>query len=406
MSNPYKRQKGGPPRLLWQIVAATFFRIVLNTARRFVYPFAPAMSRDLQVPLMAITSLIAINQASSLAGLFIGPLADRWGYQNMMRTGLALLTIGMVLCWIAPVYAFVFLGLLLAGTGKTAYDPAVQAFVGLRVPFGRRGMAIGFIETAWACSTLIGIPTVALIINSYGLKWSFFAMAMVGAVGWVMLARLIPNDGDSISKKDISRSLGLRASLLQLFRIRPAAGMLGFGFLISIANDNLFVVYGAWLEQDFGISILALGLSTSIIGAAELTGESMTAFFGDRIGLKRAMLFGAGMTAIGYLILPFISVSLYTSLGGLFIIFFSFEFTIVCSFSLGTELLPSSRATMMAGYLAAAGVGRMVGALTGGVLWTSCGLAAVTTTSAIAILLAMACLAWGLRGWRAADTEG
>lgn len=406
MSNPYKRQKSAPLRLLWQIVAATFFRIVLNTARRFVYPFAPALSRDLQVPLMAITSLIAINQASSLAGLFIGPLADRWGYQNMMRTGLALLTVGMVLCWIAPIYGFVFLGLMLAGMGKTAYDPAVQAFMGHRVPFERRGLAIGSIETAWAGSTLIGIPLVALIINSYGLKWSFFAMAMVGAVGWMMLGRLIPNDGDSISKEGTHRSLGLRASLLQLIHIRPAAGMLGFGFLISMANDNLFVVYGAWLEHDFGIGILALGLSTTIIGTAELMGESMTAFFGDRIGLKRAMLFGASMTAIGYLVLPLLGVSLYSSLGGLFIIFLSFEFTIVCSFSLGTELLPSARATMMAGYFAAAGVGRMVGAFAGGALWTSGGLAAVTTTSAVTMLLAMACLSWGLQGWKVTDNAG
>lgn len=403
MSNPHHAQKGGPPRLLWQIVAATFFRIVLNTARRFVYPFAPALSRDLQVSLMAITSLIAINQASSLAGLFIGPLADRWGYQNMMRTGLSLLALGMVLCWIAPVYGFVFLGLMLAGMGKTAYDPAVQAFVGQRVPFERRGLAIGSIETAWAGSTLIGIPTVALIINSYGLKWFFFAMAIIGTVGWIMLGRIIPNDAGNNVETGNRPPLGLKTSLLQLIRIRPAAGMLGFGFLISLANDNLFVVYGAWLEQDFGIGILAIGLSTGIIGTAELTGESMTAFFGDRIGLKRAMLIGAGMTAIGYLTLPFVGITLYWSLGGLFIIFLSFEFTIVCSFSLGTELLPSARATMMAGYFAAAGIGRMVGAFAGGALWTAGGLAAVTTTSMVAMLLAMACLGWGLRGWKATD---
>ena len=131
----------------------------------------------------------------------------------------------------------------------------------------------------------------------------------------------------------------------------------------------------------------------------------MTAFFGDRMGLKRAMLVGAGMTAIGYPTLPFLGDSLYASLGDLFIIFLSYEFAIVCSFSLGTELLPSARATMMAGYLAAAGVGRMVGAFAGDALWTSGGLAAVTTTSTVTMLLAMACLGWGLRGWTAADEK-
>lgn len=380
-------------------MAAAIFRIVLNTARRFIYPFAPALSRDLQVPLMAITSLIAVNQASSVAGLFIGPQADRWGYRRMMQSGLALLAVGMLMCWIAPVYGFVFIGLLLAGMGKTTYDPAVQAFVGQRVPFARRGMAIGAIETAWAGSTLIGIPIVAWIISNFGLHWSFFAMAVIGAVGWILLAKVIPADGRSTGED--GRGLSMKAALVQLLRIRPAAGMLGFGFLISMANDNLFVIYGAWLEQDFGVDILTLGLSTGIIGAAELTGESMTAILGDRIGLKRAMQIGITVAAVGYLILPVIGVTLCTGLAGLFLIFLSFEFSVVCSFSLGTEVLPSSRATMMAGYFAAAGLGRMAGAFSGGALWMAGGLTAVTATSAGMMVLALGCLLWGLRGWEA-----
>ncbi len=394
-------QKNGSPRLLWQIVAATLCRIALNTARRFVYPFAPALSRDLQVPLTAITSLIAVNQAASLAGLFVGPLADRWGYRKMMRSGLLLLAVGMAICWISPIYGMVFVGLMLAGAGKTAYDPAIQAFIGHRVPFSKRGTAIGAVETAWAGSTLIGIPVIALIIEGFGVQWSFFALAVMGALGWLALGRAIPPDDTTAAEQ--SRSLGMGAALLQLIRIRPAAGMLGFGFLISMANDNLFVVYGAWLEKEFSVGIVALGLSTSVIGAAEFTGESLTALVGDRIGIKRFMTISACMATIGYLMLPFVGTSLPLGLAGLFFIFLCFETTIVCSFSLGTELLPSNRATMMAGYFAAAGLGRMAGAFTGGALWLSAGLTGVMITSALIMVVALACLTWGLAGWKAQD---
>ena len=37
-------------RLAWKIGAATLSRLSLNTARRFAYPFAPALSRGLGVP--------------------------------------------------------------------------------------------------------------------------------------------------------------------------------------------------------------------------------------------------------------------------------------------------------------------------------------------------------------------
>ena len=44
-------------QLAWQVGTATVSRFLLNTARRFIYPFAPALSRGLGVPLPAITSL-------------------------------------------------------------------------------------------------------------------------------------------------------------------------------------------------------------------------------------------------------------------------------------------------------------------------------------------------------------
>ena len=82
-------------QLTLTIVVTILCRLVLNTGRRFVYPFAPALSRGLGVPLTAITSLIAVNQATSVIGLFFGPVADRLGYRLMMLTGMALLVVGM-----------------------------------------------------------------------------------------------------------------------------------------------------------------------------------------------------------------------------------------------------------------------------------------------------------------------
>ena len=385
--------------LLWQILAATFFRFVLNVARRFVYPFAPALSRDLHVPLTAITALIAVNQTTGIVGLLAGPLADRWGFRKMMLVGVLMLTAGMLMCWLVPVYGFVFLGLMLAGAAKTTYDPAVQAFIGQRVPFVRRGTAIGIMETAWAGSTLIGIPAMALVIEGFGLRWAFFCMAVLGAAGWIFLSRSLPRD--AVCEADGHGWTVALSSLKQLIKVRPAAGMLGFGFWISMANDNLFVVYGAWLEHSFAVSIVALGMSTSVIGGAELLGESLTALLGDRIGLKRAVIIGLILAIVGYLLLPFMGSNLPAALFGLFLIFMAFEFTIVSSFGLSTELLPASRATMMAGFYAAAGLGRMVGALSGGVLWVDSGLSAVTMVSATATALGMGCLIWGLHGWRA-----
>jgi predicted MFS family arabinose efflux permease len=384
--------------LIRQIIAVMFFRLLLNTGRRFVYPFAPALSRGLDVPLAAITSIIATSQMTSLLGFFSGPLADRIGYRFMMRTGLAFLAVGMLLCGLLPTYWPVFIGLVVASFGKTIFDPAIQAFIGRNVPFARRGRVIGAVETAWAGSTLVGIPALGLIIERLGFNASFYILAFLGAMGWIFISRVIPPDEPT--NRTTQKKESLTASLKQLVRIRPAAGMLAFGFWISIANDSLFVVYGAWFEQEFLVSLVTLGFSTVAIGAAELLGESITALFADRLGLKRAVVCGLCLVMCAYLLLPIIGRSLPSAMIGMFCVFLAFEFTIVTSFSLGTELMPGARATMMSGFYATAGVGRMIGVLIGGLLWSFGGITAVAWSSAGFTLLGLGSFVWGLHGWR------
>ena len=380
-----------------QIVIITFFRLLLNTGRRFVYPFAPVLSRSLDVPLAAVTTIIAAGQFSSLLGIFAGPLADKFGFRMMMRSGLALLAIGMLICGLVPLYWPVFFGLVLASFGKTLFDPAIQAFIGEHVSFERRGRIIGIVETAWAGSTLIGIPALALIIDNAGLRNSFFLLAFLGALSWFFLAWVI--SADTPSPQQQTKRVPFWASMKQLVQIRPAAGMLAFGFWISVANDSLFVVYGAWLEQDFLVSIVTLGFSTVAIGSAELLGESLTALFSDRLGLKRATIIGLVLSIIAYLLLPLIGQTLGLAMAGLFLVFLCFEFTIVTSFSLSTELIPQSRATMMAGFYATAGVGRMLGVVIAGLVWKTIGIGGIAAISALFTSLGLLSLLWGLHGW-------
>ena len=384
-------------QLTLTIVVTTLCRLVLNTARRFVYPFAPALSRGLGVPLTAITSLIAVNQATAVLGLFFGPVADRLGYRLMMLTGMALLVVGMFAGGFFPFYGVILIALFLAGLGKSIFDPALQAYVGERVPFHRRGLVIGFLEFSWAGSTLLGIPAIALLIDRLGWRSPFFVMGGLGLLG-ILILRILIEKGAQKDPKDHSLLL-FKDAWRPLLRERAALGALLYSFLVSAANDNLFVVYGAWLENRFSLSIVALGFGTAVIGIAELAGETMTAALADRLGLKRSLWGGLAVCIICYGILPYLGQTLGLALVGLFLIFLSFEFMIVTGLSLFTELLPSARATMMATYLATGGIGRVVGALIGGPIWLAGGIYATSLVSAIVSILAFISICWGLRGW-------
>jgi predicted MFS family arabinose efflux permease len=87
-------------------------------------------------------------------------------------------------------------------------------------------------------------------------------------------------------------------------------------------------------------------------------------------------------------------------LTGLAILFFIFEFTMVTSLSLCTEILPGFRATMMSGFFATAGIGRVLGALMGGAVWQAGGILATGCVSGGLTFLGMLCLMRGLKGWQ------
>jgi DHA1 family inner membrane transport protein len=391
------RHRESTARLVLNIGVAALCRLILNTSRRFVYPFAPALSRGLGVPLTAITSLIALNWATGILAVFIGPLTDRLGYRLMMIAGMVLLAGGLLVSGFFPMYAVVLVALFLAALGKAIFDPAVQAYISEQVPYRRRGLAIGFLEYSWAGSALLGIPALALVIDKFGWRSPFFLMGVLALLGIGALVVLIPRANKTHAGQDPGFSL--KAAWQGVMQEKTARGALVFVFLVSAANDNLFVVYGAWLEKSFGLSIVALGLGTGAIGLAELLGETVTATLADRIGLKRSVVTGLMSCIIFYVMLPFIGQTISMAFVSIFLIFAAFEFMIVTSVSMATELVPEARATMMATYLGAAGLGRVVGALIGGPVWLMGGITATGVVSAILSVLALGAFFWGLQGW-------
>src|SRR5437773_9344314 len=258
-------------RLVVELAAAALARLVFNIARRFGYPFAPALARGLDVPLTSVTSLVALNQGTGLLSPLLGPLADRWGPRTMMLLGLAFLAAGMLAVAALPLCPTLMLALLLAGVGKSCFDPAVQAFIGARVSWERRGLAIGLFEFAWAGSSLVGIPLVGWLIGRHGWRSPFLVLGICAAASFALLAILLPRVPPARAAG--GERLTVISGWRLLVRRRAALGVLGYSVCFAMANDTLFVGYGAWLERDFHLPLAQLVVASLAIGAAELAAE-------------------------------------------------------------------------------------------------------------------------------------
>jgi predicted MFS family arabinose efflux permease len=129
-----------------------------------------------------------------------------------------------------------------------------------------------------------------------------------------------------------------------------------------VANESVNIVYGVWLEDAFHLQVVALGVASTVIGLAELSGEGLVAAISDRLGKRKMMGFFIFANALSCLAIPRLGTSIPGALVSLFFFYITFEIVIVASISLMTEILPSARATVMAANVAALSLGRAIGA--------------------------------------------
>ena len=371
--------------LSWPLVILfTAARVVLNTAYRMVYPFLPALARGLGVNVSAIQWLIRVRSGAGLIAPLAGSMADIWGRKAMMLLGLGLYTGGISIAIFWPTYPGLFAAIMLAGIGKFIFDPVTQTYVGDRVDYARRGLVMSIVEFGWSASFIVGVPLVGWLIGRAGWRAPYPWLTLLGLASFIWLWRALPNDRPQAAA---TRTRVLQSVGTVLARPAALAG-LGVGLLISLANESLQIVYGQWMEGNFGLTIEALGATTIVLGVAELTAEGLVAALVDRIGKRRAVGLGAILNIVACLVLPFTRVSLIAALVGYFAFFITFEFTLVSSLPLLSELAPQTRATLMSVNFAAIALGRVLGSIIGPGLFPF-GLLAVGVSAAVADALAL-----------------
>lgn len=323
-----------------------------------IYPFLPVFSRGLGVNLTQMSQAIALRSASGALGPFLGSIGDLRGRRAGMLLGLLLFIAGCALVLFIPTFPAFVAALILNLLGYFTFNPAMQAFLGDRVPYQQRGRALALPELGWSLSLILGMPVVALLIGRQGWQAPFAVLGLLGGVAFLFLAAWLPR-----SESTHNDQVGMWRTLRLVVTSAPAlAGML-MGVASATSNELVNVIFGAWLETSFGVKIAALGVAAVVIGFAELSGELGSVGLVDRIGKGRAVAGALILNSLAALALPFLGSSLNGALVGLFFFYLTFEFSVVCSIPLITEILPQARATLMACTVAVISLGRALGDL-------------------------------------------
>jgi predicted MFS family arabinose efflux permease len=357
------------------LVYLTFGRLVLNTAARFVFPYLPAISRGLGVSLEQAGLLISVR---SLAGLATPAVVARAGErrQRLAATGLAFFVIGASITAAGVGYGWALAGFALMGMAKPAYDIASQSYLADHTPYERRARYLTITELTWSGSLLVGAPVVGWLIARSDWQAPFWALASLGVLALVILPRVVQDSQVAPSPKRLSLD-------------RSGLALLGAMGIFAFGTDVSFVVFGAWLENSFGLSLLALGGASTLLALAELTGEGGTMAFADRLGKRRSVVAGLVLSSTGYALWAVASSHLGLGLALLAVALVGFEFAIVSALPLATEIVPHARARFLAMGMVAFAVARAAAAAIGPALFESAGVVGNAMVSSAANLLAL-----------------
>lgn len=353
-------------RLRVQLAFFIAVRTVLNTAYRMVYPFLPVFARALGVDLRTMSLALAARATAGAAGPLLAPLSDRRGRRFGMTLGLGLFVLGVAAPLAGRALPFFAAALVLATVGKYTFDPAMQAHIGDRIPYGRRGLPLAAAELGWSLAFILGVPAAGFLIGRFGWRSPFLALTGLGLAALLALRFLLPADrkpsAEGPGRRAGAAAPGHLRSYLTVIRSGPALAGLAVILFASASNEVVNVVFGVWLEASFGLKLAALGAASAAIGLGEFGGEGLVAATIDRVGKTRAVLVGLGANAAAALVLPPAGRTVAGALAGLFFFYLTFEYTIVGIIPVMSEILAEARATLLAFNTAAFSLGRALAA--------------------------------------------
>ncbi len=364
-------------------VRLVLLKLVLNTAVRLVYPFLPAIARGLGISIGEAGALVSVRWAAGFASpVAIGVAGPRATSRALLLTGLGVFAVGsLVTAWVG-MFAGAVIGFALIGFAKPLFDVGAQAHISERVPWHRRSRHIGLLEVSWAGGLLVGAPVAGWLIERGAWNTPFLTLGLLATGGLVAVAML--DRVETETPVEIAAKPKVRG---------PARTFLVVSGLVGFTLEVLLVNLGTWLENNFGLALLALGGVGTVIGIAELIGEGGVVTITDRVNKRNALATALGLASVVFAVLAWTADSLIVGVGVLAVGIALIEYTIVSAMSVATELHPGNRTGYLAWFAVASGIGRIGGDLlgpwmfgVGGMRLTSI-VAAIGSIAAAAILL-------------------
>lgn len=249
---------------------------------------------------------IAVSGAFALSAMLTawgGAFTDRAGPQRALRVATLSSAVGFAVLAVAPVYAVLLVGVLLAAPGNAIAQPGANVLIAEGVGVRRRGIALGVKQSAIAVSTALAGVASLVLVATLGWRWAYGFGIVVAAVAAASVhdvrAGVVVEPVAATGGRTDGGPAGHAAVDRAVVR---AAAFTGFAGAAAVASIGTFLVRAAedaGLAASTGRIVLTAG-SVLLIGMRILWGSLADRGVVDPAPMVVRLLVGG---TVGYLLL-------------------------------------------------------------------------------------------------------
>lgn len=249
-----------------------------------------------------VVSAYAVSAA--LSGFLTAGFADKFDRKKLLLFFYGGFVFGTLLCGLAPTYEFLLGARIVTGLFGGVIGSIVLAILTDIFPLQQRGRVMGFLQTAFAASQVLGLPAGLYLSNKWGWHMPFMMIVAVSLLaGFFIVYYLKPITGHLAFKteKTAYQHLLHTVKVPRYLLAFATTGLLSIGGFMIMPFSSAFTVNNLGLHQDqLPLIYLITGIASIIIGP--MVGKAS-----DRFGKYNTFVFGS--------LLGMIMVVLYTHLG-------------------------------------------------------------------------------------------
>jgi predicted MFS family arabinose efflux permease len=255
--------------------------------------------------------------SAGVSGFLAAGFADRFDRKKLLLIFYAGFLSGTLLCGLAYSYHALLAGRLITGVFAGVVGSVAFAIVTDVFPLEMRGRVMGVIQTAFAASSVLGIPIALLLATRWRWNAPFLLIVAVGAlVGWLIQARLRPVDDHLKRHPDRSPLHHLISTVSNRFYLQ---GFATTG-LLTVGGFMLMPFTSAFMVHNVGLPVERLPLVYVLTGLFSVVAGPLIGRASDKFGKFKVFAFGCAVTIVMVVIFTHLGVSPLWLLVGVLVI--------------------------------------------------------------------------------------